>query len=76
MSLTVNQIESKLKEQFPDAKIQLKDLTGGGDHWQLVIESKAFRDKTLIEQHQLVYGAVKEWMHREIHALSMTTIEV
>ena len=48
-------------------------MTGGGDHWQVVIESSQFTGKSLVEQHQLVYKALGDWMKREIHALALTT---
>ena len=66
-------IEAKLKEHFPDADIRLKDMTGGGDHWQLTIASKQFEGKSLVEQHQMVYRALGDWMKQEIHALALTT---
>lgn len=66
-------IENKLKEAFAGAKIRLSDMTGGGDHWQLSIEAKEFQGLSLVQQHQLVYKALGEWMKREIHALALTT---
>ncbi len=66
-------IKDQLLAHFPDAHLSLEDLTGGGDHWRLDISSSAFADKTLIQQHQLVYAALKQWLNREIHALALTT---
>lgn len=71
--LSAQQIEQKLKEYFQDAEIKVTDLTGGGDHWQVYICSNEFRNKTLIEQHQLVYKALNTWMNKEIHALAINT---
>jgi stress-induced morphogen len=48
-------------------------MTGGGDHWQVSIETSQFAGKSLVEQHQLVYKALGDWMKREIHALALTT---
>ena len=48
-------IRTKLIEEIPDANIELKDLTGGGDHWHLDIQSSLFIGKTLINQHQMIY---------------------
>jgi stress-induced morphogen len=48
-------------------------MTGGGDHWQVIIESAHFQGKSLVEQHQLVYKALGDWMKRDIHALALTT---
>jgi stress-induced morphogen len=73
MSMTADILTKKLLESFPDAKIKASDMTGGGDHWQVVIESAQFTGKSLVEQHQLVYKALGDWMKREIHALALTT---
>ncbi len=67
------QIEERLLQAFPKAKIRLSDMTGGGDHWQATIEAEEFRGLTLVQQHQLVYKALGEWMRKEIHALALTT---
>lgn len=71
--LEADVLEKILKEAFPDAEVKLMDLTGGGDHWQVEIASSAFRDKTLIQQHKLVYGAFGDHMKEKIHALSIST---
>jgi stress-induced morphogen len=71
--MTAEILTNKLLETFPDAKIKVSDMTGGGDHWQVVIESTRFTGKSLVEQHQLVYMALGDWMKREIHALALTT---
>ena len=68
-------IEAKLREAFHDADIRLRDMTGGGDHWQLDIASSQFVGKSLVQQHQLVYAALGEWMKQEIHALALNTSE-
>lgn len=73
MQMTAEILTSKLLESFPDAKIKASDMTGGGDHWQVTIESSLFSGKTLVEQHRLVYSALGDWMKREIHALALTT---
>lgn len=71
--MTAAMIEERLLKQFPTAKIKLSDMTGGGDHWQATIEAGEFRGLTAVQQHQLVYKALGEWMKREIHALALTT---
>ncbi len=67
------EIRMKLEQNFPDAKIKVYDLTGGGDHWDVHIESSAFNGKSLVEQHQMVYRCLGEWMKEEIHALKLHT---
>lgn len=56
------------------ALVETQDLTGGGDHWQVIIVSPAFEGKGLLEQHQMVYGALKEPIaDQRIHALALKT---
>ncbi|MCX6118312.1 MAG: BolA/IbaG family iron-sulfur metabolism protein [Proteobacteria bacterium] len=71
--MTADMIQDKIRATFPSAKIKASDMTGGGDHWQLVVEAEEFKGKSLVEQHQLVYKALGDWMKQEIHALALTT---
>ncbi len=72
--MQANEIESKLKQNFPGATVvKAQDLTGGGDHWQVEIVASEFTGKTLVEQHQMVYAALGDWMKKEIHALALNT---
>lgn len=69
-----NQVEDMIKTALPDAQVQVQDLTGGGDHYQAVVVSAEFAGKTLVQQHQMVYGAVRQAMTSEaIHALALKT---
>ena len=72
---TAEIIIGKIKEHLPSAQIRATDLTGGGDHWQLVIRAAEFKGKGLVEQHQMVYKALGDMMRQEIHALSLDTKE-
>ena len=67
------EVERLLRAQFHDADVELVDLTGTQDHYQARIVSRAFTGKSLIEQHQLVYGALGEVMKGPIHALALNT---
>lgn len=68
------QVESMIKAALPDALVQVQDLTGGGDHFQVTVVSSAFEGQRLVQQHQMVYGAVKPAMSSEaIHALALNT---
>ena len=68
-----NELEASICRAIPDAKVIVEDLCGG-DHLQVKVVSKAFNGLSLINQHQLVYGALKEELATEaIHALSLTT---
>jgi stress-induced morphogen len=66
-------IRSRLLAAFPDAHIELTDLTGTRDHFQALIVTRLFDGKTRIEQHKMVYAALGELMNGDIHALALTT---
>ena len=68
-----NEVEKLLRAAFGDVDLELVDLTGGKDHYQARLVSSAFAGKTLIEQHQLVYGALGAAMDGPIHALALKT---
>lgn len=68
------QVEAMIKAEIPDAQVQVQDLTGGGDHYQVTVVSSQFEGKGLVQQHQIVYGAVQQAMSTEaIHALAVKT---
>ncbi len=67
------EVERLLRARFADAELELVDLTGTRDHYQARIVSSAFDGKSLIEQHQLVYGALGSAMSGAIHALALRT---
>lgn len=69
--ITEQQILEKIHAAFPGATAKARDLTGGGDHWQLAITAKEFEGLALVKQHQLVYKALGTWVHKEIHALTL-----
>ena len=72
--ITPEEIKSTLEKALPGSTIEMQDLTGGGDHWQLFIVSQAFEGKGLIEQHRMVNDALKEEMaDKRIHALALKT---
>ncbi len=64
-----------IRTQIPDAEVSIYDRTGTMDHFNLVVRSEAFKGKTLIEQHQLVYGALKPALKDgRVHAVELKTI--
>lgn len=72
--ISPQQVEEMIKVQIPDAQVQVQDLTGGGDHYQVIVVSSAFEGKGLVKQHQLVYGALQPAMSNDaIHALAVKT---
>jgi len=75
MTLKIEEIKSLIKESIPDAEIIIKDLAGDENHYSATIKSKVFTGKSKIEQHKLIYKALKGKMGNELHALSLNTIE-
>lgn len=73
MPMPAAEIERLIKEQFPDAEVVLKDLAGDNDHWAAHIVSNAFKGKSRVQQHQMVYQALGGRMGGVLHALQLTT---
>ena len=75
MGLKLDEIKSLIKEAIPDAEISIQDLVGDDNHYSATIKSKIFIGKSKIEQHKLVYKALRGKMGNELHALSLNTME-
>ncbi len=73
MPMDANEIERLIKTALPDADVTIRDLAGDGDHYAATIVSEAFRDKTRVQQHQLVYEALQGNMGGALHALALQT---
>ncbi|HEY9666375.1 MAG TPA: BolA family transcriptional regulator [Coleofasciculaceae cyanobacterium] len=72
--ISLEQVEAMIKAEIPDARVQVQDLTGGGDHLQAIVVSSQFEGKSRVKQHQLVYEALRQAMETEaIHALALKT---
>ena len=75
MAIKQSEIHKLLKEGFPDAEIEIKDLAGDDNHYAAKIRSSKFKGKTRVQQHQRVYASLKGKMGKELHALALTTEE-
>jgi stress-induced morphogen len=73
MAMDAGEIERLIKAQFPDATIEIRDLAGDGDHYAAHVVSSAFKGKTRVQQHQMVYDALGGRMGGTLHALALTT---
>ena len=72
--MSFKQVEAMIHNKLPDAQVQIRDLTGGGDHLEAIVVSSEFAGKTRVKQHQLVYEALQEALATEaIHALALKT---
>ena len=76
MPLKISEINTLLKDAIPDAIIEIKDLVGDENHYSATIKSVQFKGLNKVEQHKLVYKALKGKMGNELHALSLTTEEI
>jgi stress-induced morphogen len=73
MAMDARSIESLIRQALPDAEVEIRDLAGDGDHYAATIVSAAFRGKTRVQQHQMIYQALQGRMGGELHALALQT---
>ena len=76
MSLKLEEIKDLIQKAIPDAEVSIQDLAGDDNHYSATIKSKIFMGKSKIEQHKLVYKALKGKMGNELHALTLNTMEI
>ena len=75
MAMNISEIEVLIKEAIPDATINIQDLAGDGNHYSATVTSSAFKGKSKIEQHKIVYNSLDGKMGNELHALAIKTKE-
>jgi stress-induced morphogen len=73
MAMNAADIEMMIKESLPGATVEIRDLAGDGNHYSANVISAAFKGKSRIQQHQMVYAALKGRMGGELHALALQT---
>lgn len=73
MAMEASEISRLIKEALPDAEVTIEDLRGDGDHYAARVISTAFAGKSRVQQHQIVYAALKGRMGDELHALALQT---
>ena len=74
MAMDAGEIERLIKETLPDAQVTITDLRGDGDHYSARVASAAFKGKTRVQQHQMVYKALRGNMVYALHALALQTV--
>lgn len=73
--ITNDSLAALVRAALPDAEVAVFDLTGTMDHFDIQVKSGAFRGKTLLDQHRMVYGALKEAQaDGRVHAMQLTTV--
>ena len=73
MAMDAGEIERLIKVRIPDAQVTIRDLAGDGDHYAATVISASFKGKSRVQQHQLVYEALKAQMGGVLHALALQT---
>lgn len=73
MAMQAGEIEALIKAALPDARVTIEDLAGDGDHYAASVVSSAFVGKSRVQQHQIVYAALRGRMGGELHALALQT---
>lgn len=73
MAMDAREIETMIKQKLPDAQVSIEDLRGDGDHYAATVVSSAFKGKSRVQQHQLVYDALQGNMGTQLHALALQT---
>ncbi|MFO1100448.1 MAG: BolA family transcriptional regulator [Xanthobacteraceae bacterium] len=73
MPMSADDIERLIRRHIPDAEVTIHDLAGDGDHYAATVVSAAFKGKSRVQQHQLVYQALKAEMGGQLHALALQT---
>ncbi|MDD9332345.1 MAG: BolA family transcriptional regulator [Bartonella sp.] len=73
MAMSADEIETLIRESIPNAKITIRDLAGDGEHYAAEVISENFRGKSRVQQHKMVYDALKGNMGNFLHALALQT---
>ncbi|HEY1633031.1 MAG TPA: BolA family transcriptional regulator [Rhizomicrobium sp.] len=73
MAMQASEIEALIKAAFPDAEVTMTALADDNDHWSALVVSSAFKGKSRVQQHQMVYAALQGRMGGVLHALSLQT---
>jgi stress-induced morphogen len=73
MAMKAHEIEALIRSALPDAAVTITDLAGDGDHYAATVISSAFEGKTRVQQHQIVYEALRGSMEGKLHALALQT---
>ncbi len=73
MAMDASEIERLIREAIPDARITVEDLRGDGNHYAALVVSPAFKGKSRVQQHQMIYRALQGRMGGALHALALQT---
>ena len=72
--LDPEKVKQRIATAFPGAEVEVKDLTGTGDHFEARVVSAEFDGKSMLDQHKMVYAPLQDWLKSgELHALALRT---
>jgi stress-induced morphogen len=71
--MTAEEIRSKIEQALPGSRVDVRDTTGGGDHFEVAVVAAQFAGKSIVEQHRMVYSTLGSAMAGSIHALALRT---
>ena len=74
MKMHADDLKKRIEQGLPGAHVEVRDFTGGGDHFEALVVSQDFEGKSLVERHQAVYGVLGDAMRAEVHALTLKTL--
>ena len=74
MAITAEQIRTRILAALPDAEVSVRDTTGTGDHYAATVVTPAFQGRLPVDRHRMIYAALGEAMHSDIHALALETL--
>ena len=72
--MQAEELKTLIERALPGAQVEVRDFTGGGDHFEALVVSPDFEGKSLVERHQAVYGALGDALRAEVHALTLKTL--
>ncbi|MBW2464289.1 MAG: BolA family transcriptional regulator [Deltaproteobacteria bacterium] len=68
-----DEIRQRIEEALPGAQVRVSDMTGGGDHYDVVVVADQFEGKLPIARHRMVYAPLKDVLGGALHALALKT---
>ena len=71
--MNINSIKEKIENSIANARVEVKDSTGTGDHFSVIVISNEFENMSLLNRHQLIYKSLNKYITKEIHALQIKT---
>lgn len=74
MAMNPEEIAALIRDGVPGARVEIEDIRGDGEHYAAKVVANAFRGKTRVQQHQMVYAAMKGKVGTSLHALSIQTV--